>query len=59
MKKIQVRAYFGWHDVNKEQAKKFIEDFINNMPNVSTYLEKVEIVNRDHLKGITVQELLK
>lgn len=47
----------GWHEASKDEAKRyvlFLLDHITAIPSSA----KVEYINRNMLRGITVQELI-
>ena len=55
---IKIKAFYGqWKEVNKEKAIEFIKTLKNGM-NVGQEKQN-KIINEKHLKGITVEELLK
>lgn len=61
-KKILVKTFFsGWHivgeDITLEQAKKII---IHMIEGANAKIEKIiRLINRDFIKGATVEKLLK
>ena len=56
---IQIRAFFGdWKTVNKDVAKQFVISFMSRITTSSNVEKRMELTNR-HIKGITVQALLK
>lgn len=57
---IKVKGFFGdWKEVNKEQAKKFVDHFMAGIVTTSNINEKIEMVEGKHLQGILVRELLE
>ena len=59
MNNIQIKSLFtNWHNVSEEQAIKYVTFLINNITTMNN--EKViEYIEKNRLKGITVDELLK
>jgi hypothetical protein len=56
---IEVRAYFsGWHEVDKETAKRFCKHMIKGSIAVPQD-KKVQWLEENYLRGITVAELFK
>lgn len=56
---IKVKGFFGdWKEVNKVQAKKFVNHFIAGIVTTSSIDRKIEMVEGKHLQGIKVKELL-
>lgn len=56
---ILVRAFFKWHELDEKKAFEFCNSFlINGMPNIPEE-KRIEVLNKDHLKGITYEELMK
>lgn len=56
---ILVKPIFGgWKEVSKEQAKAFVLNIINHA-NAIKQTEVNEYINKNKLKGITLEELLK
>lgn len=56
---IYIKAFFKWHVVTVERAFEFCNSFLlNGMPNVPKE-ERIERLNKYHLKGITYEELMK
>ena len=56
--KIYIKAHFGdWREVSKEKARDFIKGFRSRIQAVAE--EDKNSVCQKHVKGITVEELLK
>lgn len=51
------RPITGWHKVSKDEAKRFVLFLLDNTPAIPSSA-KVEYINRNMLRGITVQELI-
>lgn len=59
VRNIEVKTIFsGWHKVSYEQAKGFIENLISGIATKSGQ-EKINYINEEKLKGITVNEVLR
>lgn len=56
---IYIRAFFKWREVTPEQALNFCNSFMSQIMTASDREEKIGIINKDHLKGITYEDLLK
>lgn len=57
MNKIYIKAWFGdWKEVDAKKAKTFITGLMEGM--MCSDETKLKIIEK-HLKGITVEELLK
>ncbi len=56
---IEIRAFFKWHEATPEEAYNFCISFMNSIQTTHIRKEKIEIVNKDHLRGITFEELEK
>ena len=56
---IQIRAFFKWREATPEQAFEFCNNFIKEIMVASNQEEKIAIINKSHLKGITYEELKK
>ena len=55
---IEVKAFYsGWHEVNKDQAQRFVSHLISGMVSVKGDENKVKLVEQEYLRGITVKEL--
>jgi len=53
---IQIKAFFGdWKEVTKDEAKKFVRNLESGM--MCKTKKKIEIINKNHLRGITYEEL--
>lgn len=56
---IYIRAFFKWQIATVEHAFEFCNNFlINGMSNVPKE-ERIDRLNKCHLKGITYQDLIK
>lgn len=56
---IEIKSTFSdWHEVSKEQAKEYVKFLLQNM-NAIKKTEQAEYINKNKLRGITVEELLK
>ena len=54
---IEVKApVSGWHKVSREQARRYISSRMNNMQAIPK-AERADYINRNLLRGATVQEL--
>lgn len=56
---IQIRAFFKWREVTPEQALEFCNSFMSSIQTTHIKEEKIKIINKNHLKGITYEELIK
>lgn len=56
---IQIRAFFKWREATPEQAFEFCNSFMNSIQTTHIREEKIEIINKNHLRGITFEELEK
>lgn len=56
---IYIRAFFKWQEATPEQAFEFCNSFMNNILTTHIREEKIEIINKNHLRGITFEELEK
>jgi hypothetical protein len=53
---IQIKAFFGdWKEATKDEAKKFVRNLESGM--MCKTKKKIEIINKNHLRGITYEEL--
>jgi len=53
---IQIKAFFGdWKEVTKDEAKKFVRKLESGM--MCKTKKKIEIINKNYLRGITYEEL--
>lgn len=60
MNEIYIKAFFGgWKLATVEQAKKFTKSMYSGMQTVHGHDKKVELINKNHLKGITYEKLQK
>lgn len=56
---IKIKAFYGeWKEVTKKQAKEFVENMMQGITTMNEQ-EKMDHINKKHLQGITVQELLR
>ena len=52
---IEIRGFFSdWHPATKEEAVLLARFIYLNMTASSVPKEKLEIINRDHIKGIAI-----
>lgn len=59
MNGIYIKAYFGnWKKVDFIQAKQFVQSFYNNITITSDHKKRCEIIEKNHLKGTTVNLLM-
>lgn len=56
---IQIKAFFKWVEATPETAYEFCNSFMKGIMVASNQQEKITIVNKSHLKGITYEELEK
>ena len=49
--KIEIRAYYGWHEVSKEKALKFARRFYQGI--MVAQNKNAEYINKHHLRGIS------
>lgn len=56
---IYIRAFFNWREATPEQAFEFCNSFMNSILTTHIKEEKIKIINKNHLKGITYEELKK
>ena len=56
---IQIRAFFKWQEATPEQAYNFCIEFMNSIQTTHIREEKIKIINKNHLKGITFEALEK
>ena len=56
---IYIRAFFKWREATPEQAFEFCNSFMNSIQTTHIRTEKIEIINKNHLRGITFEELEK
>ena len=56
---IKIKAFYGdWQPATKEQTYKFCKTFIAGAINM-TQQQKIEALNKNHLRGITYEQLIK
>lgn len=56
---IYIRTFWEWHEATPEQALNFCNNFLlTGMPNVPKE-ERIDRLNKNHLRGITYEDLLK
>lgn len=54
---IEIKSWFtDWHEVNKEQAIKFVKVLLNGM--LISRDKKYDYIEKNHLRGISIKELL-
>ena len=51
------RPITGWHKVSQDEAKRYALHMMDNITAIPSSA-KVEYINRNMLRGITVQELI-
>ena len=58
--KIEIKSFFKWYEVTPEKALEFCDNFMKNSIQ-TTHIpeERIQIINEDHLRGITYEELKK
>lgn len=56
---IQIRAFFEWQEATPEQAFEFCNSFMNSIQTTHIRKERIAIINKNHLRGITFEELEK
>lgn len=57
---IQIKFIFhDWQDATIEQARSFIKNLYKGLQGISGHEAKVEYIERNHLKGITFNELME
>lgn len=55
--KIEIKSLFtDWHEVSKEQAKRYVSHLFRNLPMIPQG-KKTEWIEKNRLRGITVNEL--
>ena len=58
--KIEIKAFFKWYEATPQKAYNFCKDFMNkSILTTSSEAEKIAIINKQHLRGITFEELQK
>lgn len=59
MGKIEIKSLFsGWMEVDRKTAKKYVEFLMRHISR-SDKKVKTEYINKNRLRGVTVEELLK
>ena len=54
---IEIKPIFnGWRETDKETARNFVLFLLNNITNIA-YKERIDYINKNKIRGITVQEL--
>lgn len=48
----------GWKEVSKEKAKELVKYKLAGITTMKTKQERIDYINKNCLKGITVEELL-
>lgn len=56
---VEIKAFFKWGEVTPEEAYKFCVEFMKEIKTTSDRNERIAIVNKSHLRGITFEELEK
>lgn len=56
---IEIRAFFKWSEATPEEAYNFCISFMNSIQTTHIKEERIKIINKDHLRGITYEELEK
>ena len=56
---IEIRAFFKWVEVTPEKAFEFCNNFMKGIMTANNEEEKIQMINKDHLRGITYEELKK
>ena len=56
---IQIKAFFKWVDATPEKAYQFCNSFMKGIMVASNQEEKIAIINKSHLRGITYEKLEK
>ena len=59
MNKIEIRAFFKWIEATPEKAYSFCVGFMKEIKTTSNREERIAIINKSHLRGITFEELEK
>lgn len=47
----------GWHEASKDEAKRYVLFLLDHITAIPSS-DKVEYINRNRLRGITVEELI-
>lgn len=56
---IEIKAFFKWSEATPEEAYNFCISFMNSIQTTHIREEKIEMINKNHLRGITFEELEK
>lgn len=56
---IQIKAFFKWVEATPEKAYEFCNDFMSRIQTTHIHNERIAIINKSHLRGITYEELEK
>ena len=56
---IQIKAFFKWVEATPETAYEFCNSFMSRIQTTHIHSERVAIINKSHLRGITYEELEK
>ena len=56
---VEIKCFFKWESVPKDVAYNFCEGFMKGIQTTSIREERIAIINRYHLRGITFEELEK
>lgn len=60
MNRIYIKSCFGdWQAVDAATAKRYIRYLYDNITRQSTPVGKSKLIDNKHLKGISMQDLLK
>lgn len=54
---VEIKAFFEWRKATKPQAYEFCISFMKGIMTASSQEEKIAIINKYHLRGITFEEL--
>lgn len=56
---IEFRAFFKWREATPQEAYDFCNSFMASIQTTHIREEKIKMVNKNHLRGITYEELEK
>lgn len=56
---VEIKAFFLWGEATSGEAYKFCVEFMKGIKTTSDRTERIAIVNKSHLRGITFEELEK
>lgn len=54
---VEIKAFFEWRKATKPQAYEFCISFMKGMMTKNNRQEKIDSINKYHLRGITFEEL--